>query len=178
MRDVSGSMGPDQTLLCLGIAWWLVGALRRVYEQVALDFWVHHHEARRVAEPAFWTIGPSGGTRAQVAYEAVADAWVTAYPPTGWVWYLVHFSDGEDGDAAGAARVIATRWAPVAALVGLVELRRATEAPAAESRSVLGRALAALPDPPVRVVTVQGPADAGPALQRLFADAPREEGSA
>jgi len=171
LRDVSGSMGDTERRWTLGIGWWLLQAVRRTYDQVAVDFWTHTTEAQQVDEPAWWRARVTGGTMCHTAYAAIAAAWATAYPPAEWTWLLVHFTDGDDSAPDRAAAVLRAAWLD-AQLVGVVELR-AHDTPGLRTRpaSTLGRTLVALPDPPVRVVTVTRAEEAGPALRQLWGEA-------
>lgn len=173
LRDVSGSMDPDKLLLTLGVAWWLVGSLRQVYERVHLDWWVHHTAPIHVEEAAWWRHGAGGGTQAASAYTAIARAWQTAYPPRAWVWYLLHFTDGDDFSADAVAASVREYWLD-AGLVGLVEMPGTPSG--LSPASTLGRTFTALPDPPARSVTVRHPADTAPALRRLLEDRARPGG--
>jgi uncharacterized sporulation protein YeaH/YhbH (DUF444 family) len=172
LRDVSGSMGETERRWTLGIGWWLLQAVRRTYDAVAVDFWVHTTEAERVDEPAWWAARVTGGTTCHTAYTAIATAWRESYPPADWTWLLVHFTDGDDSAPDRAAAALRAAWLD-AQLVGVVELR-AHDTPGLRTRpaSTLGRTLAALPDPPVRVVTVTRAEDAGAALRQLWGEAP------
>lgn len=170
LRDVSGSMDADHTRLTLGVAWWMVQALRRVYPRLALDFWTHTTSPAQVDETTWWHQGGAGGTAAASAYVALADAWRVAYPAAAWNWYVVHFTDGDDSQPGAVAAAIRAAW-PAANLLGVVELRVADHTPGPGPKSALGRALAGITLPPVRVVTVTTPDDAGAALRALWGEA-------
>lgn len=96
LRDASGSMDSEKKYLSRMILFWLVEALRVLYEHVEICFCLHTTEAELVNEHDFFYRSESGGTFGGSGYKLFQEIERTKYPSAEWNIYTFHFSDGED----------------------------------------------------------------------------------
>lgn len=96
IRDASGSMGDEKKAISRILLFWLVEALRKLYENVEIRFILHTTEAELVSEHDFFYRSESGGTYGGSGYALASELEKTKYPESQWNIYPFHFSDGED----------------------------------------------------------------------------------
>lgn len=104
IMDVSGSMTDDKKYIARALGFFMVETLRVIYKSVEVRFIVHHAEAYLTDEDSFFRIRESGGTLCHKAYALARNLISTTYPTKQWNVYVMHFSDGEDGDLASAVQ--------------------------------------------------------------------------
>ncbi len=98
LRDASGSMDSEKKFLSRMVFFWIVEALRRLYEHVEIRFALHTTKAELVNEHDFFYRSESGGTIGASGYELFQELEKTQYPVDEWNIYALHFSDGEDSE--------------------------------------------------------------------------------
>lgn len=98
IMDVSGSMTEEKKYLARALGFFFVEALRLRYKSVEVRFIVHHEQAYLTDEESFFRIRESGGTLCYRAYDLAKNLIETSYPTDQWNVYVLHFSDGEDGN--------------------------------------------------------------------------------
>ena len=96
LRDASGSMDDEKKFLSRIMLFWIVEALRKLYEHVEIRFALHTTEAELVNEHDFFYRSESGGTFGGSGYKLFQELEKTQYPSDEWNVYTFHFSDGED----------------------------------------------------------------------------------
>ena len=96
IRDASGSMDTEKKFLSRMLLFWLVSALRMLYQNVEIKFILHTTTADFFPENEFFLMSESGGTMAASGYELARKDIDTAYPTDRWNVYVFHFSDGDD----------------------------------------------------------------------------------
>ncbi len=166
LRDVSGSMGEEKKYMSRSIAYWLVKWLRRQYQSVHLEFWIHDVTAREVeTEEEFFGISEGGGTVVASGVEAIDNKIVLNTAVRGVSNnYVFMFSDGDDMDTSVTKKAVESLCGKVN-LVGYVELRggRLME-------SGLWRSLNGVSNDNLKKVAVNSFPDVGRALRGVLAD--------
>lgn len=96
IRDASGSMDTEKKFLSRMLLFWLVSALRMLYQNVEIKFILHTTSADFYPENEFFLMSESGGTIAASGYELAKKDIDTSHPTDRWNVYAFHFSDGDD----------------------------------------------------------------------------------
>lgn len=102
IRDASGSMGPEKKFLSRMLLFWLVSALRMLYQNVEIKFILHTTTADFSPENDFFLKSESGGTVAASGYELARKDIDISHPTDKWNVYVFHFSDGDDFESERA----------------------------------------------------------------------------
>lgn len=94
IRDISGSMGLEETMaaryLCGLCSFWLA----QNYDGLEEAYVVHHGEGWEVAKEEFFSIRSSGGTDASSGHEKAYEIIDSRFSPSKWNIYIVYLSDG------------------------------------------------------------------------------------
>ncbi|MDP3735010.1 MAG: DUF444 family protein [bacterium] len=116
IRDISGSMGPEETraarYLCGLCQWWL----SRNYDGIEVRYVVHHGEGWEVDEKEFFTIRSGGGTEASSGHVEAHRLVDKHYPVADWNIYFLYLSDGfnASNDNAQYERILRDQLLPIA----------------------------------------------------------------
>ncbi len=94
IRDISGSMGKEETeaarYLCALCSFWLA----QNYDGLEEVYVVHHSEGLEVTLEEFFSIRSSGGTDASSGHTKAFEIIDSRFPPSNWNIYIVYLSDG------------------------------------------------------------------------------------
>ena len=98
VRDISGSMGREETMaaryLCGLCSFWLA----QNYDGLEEAYVVHHGEGWEVDREEFFAIRSGGGTDASTGHEKAYEIIDSRFPPSKWNIYVVYLSDGMNFD--------------------------------------------------------------------------------
>jgi len=96
MRDVSGSIGEEETYAANVMLSWTVRFLKTQYDKVEIVFGFHHSSAKiNVTEEQFFNPGESGGTDLIPALELINKDIDRNHPTSDWNIYPFYVGDGE-----------------------------------------------------------------------------------
>lgn len=94
VRDISGSMGPEESraarYLCSLCSFWLSCN----YEGLEEVYIVHHGRGWEVDKEEFFKLASMGGTEASSGHKAAWAVIESRFPPSDWNIYFVYLSDG------------------------------------------------------------------------------------
>lgn len=95
MRDVSGSIGPDEEYAAKVLLSWTLRFLKTQYTTVKIVFGYHHSSAKiDLTEEQFFNPGESGGTDLIPALEKMNEKVDKDFPPSDWNVYPFYVGDG------------------------------------------------------------------------------------
>ncbi len=94
IRDVSGSVGPMETVLIQHMCFILQTWITHCYGENNITYIIHNTEAEEVDELRFYGTESSGGTNISSGLNLAGEIIAANYPPQDYNLYLFHFSDG------------------------------------------------------------------------------------
>lgn len=168
VRDASGSVTEEQSLMIRTAAFWAVTWLRRNYPKVRVRFIVHDTQAQEVEEKDFFRPLVMGGTMISSGLGLAEEILEHDHPAESWNRYVLFFSDGEDwpDDFPEAVRR-AKGLADSCELVGYGE----TVSKSPWSRRLSEELKAILPHPSFRQGPLRSPRDVAGWLKTVFGEA-------